>query len=393
MNVKLAQRMDAFKPSIFSQLAKKKQDKINSGIEIIDLSLGSPDFPPPAFIMDILASAAKDPEKYGYPLTGMIEFKEAVRDYYLETYGVQLHAENEVIQLMGSQDGLVHLPMVFADPGDIILVPDPGYTAYATGLAMSGAEAYYMPLLKENRFLPDLATIPVDVAQRAKMMILNYPGNPVPALATEAFFKEVVAFAKKYNIIVLHDFAYSEFYFENDKPVSFLSIPGAKEIGLEINSLSKSFSLAGARIGYVTGNADFIKALGQFKSNVDYGVFYPIQIAGTMALRHADEIAQNLRSIYKRRRDLLVDGLHSIGWEVDRPEGGMFIWAKIPDGWTSSELAFTLVDRANVIITPGVAFGPSGEGYVRIALVQPEEKLTQAIEWIKASGVLNHMRV
>lgn len=390
MNYKLANRMEAFQSSIFSELATYKKKKIAEGHEIIDLSIGNPDMPPADIVIDTLVNAANEKKNYGYTLTGTQEFHEAVTEYYERNHRVTLNADNEVLLLMGSQDGLVHLPMVFADSDDIILVPDPGYTAYATGLAMAGATPYFMPLKKENHFLPDLHTIPKEVAQKAKMMILNFPGNPVPAMATKAFFTDVIAFAKKHNIIVVHDFAYSEFYYDNQKPISFLSVPGAKDVGVEINSLSKSYSLAGSRIGYIIGNKDIVGALKQFKSNTDYGVFLPIQKAATVALKEGATYCAANRIIYQKRRDTLINGLTEAGWHVEKPPGSMFIWAEIPKGYTSLEFAYTLIDRANVVVTPGHAFGPHGEGFVRIALVQNEEKLIQVVNNIKNSGIFSN---
>lgn len=387
MEVILSNRMEAFKPSIFSELAAYKRKKLEEGCSIIDLSIGSPDMPPPAFVTDILANTAGNGNEYGYSLTGTEELHKAIATYYTSTYGATLQQSQEILMLMGSQDGLVHLPMVFANPGDYILVPDPGYTAYATGIAMAGAVPYLMPLQKKNGFLPNLSLIPEDAAERAKLMILNFPGNPVPAMANEAFFSEVIAFAKKYNIIVVHDFAYGELYFEGKKPISFLSVSGAKDVGIEINSLSKSFNMAGCRIGYAIGNEKIIAALGQLKSNLDYGVFYPIQQAAAKALQEGAQFCEESRRMYERRRDILIDGLEALGWKVDKPAGSMFIWAEIPNRWNSLDFAYALIDRANVVVTPGHAFGPSGEGFVRIALVQTEDKLRLALRNIQKSGI------
>ncbi|WP_440604094.1 LL-diaminopimelate aminotransferase [Bacillus sp. GB_SG_008] len=389
MKYTLATRMKAFQSSIFSELAAYKKEKIAEGHEIIDLSIGNPDMPPADIVREALVSATNEKKNYGYTLTGTQEFHNAVTEYYEINHHVALNADNEVLLLMGSQDGLVHLPMAFANPDDIILVPDPGYTAYATGLAMAGATPYFMPLKKENAFLPDLHTIPKEVAEKAKMMILNFPGNPVPAMATESFFTDVIAFAKEYNIIVVHDFAYSEFYYDGQKPISFLSIPGSKDVGVEINSLSKSYSLAGSRIGYMIGNKEIVETLKQFKSNIDYGVFLPIQKAATVALREGASYCATNRAIYQKRRDTFIDGLAEAGWHVEKPAGSMFIWAEIPQGWTSLEFAYALIDRANVVVTPGHAFGPHGEGFVRIALVQNEEKLQQVVNNIKNSGIFS----
>lgn len=389
MTYTLATRMKAFQSSIFSELGAYKKEKIAAGHKMIDLSIGNPDMPPADFVREEMVHTASAKESYGYTLSGIQEFHEAVTEYYNNTHNVILNAEKEVLLLMGSQDGLVHLPMVFANPGDIILVPDPGYTAYETGIQMAGATSYYMPLIKENDFLPNLEVIPEEIANKAKMMILNFPGNPVPAMAHEDFFKDVIAFAKKHNIIVVHDFAYAEFYFDGQKPISFLSVPGAKEVGVEINSLSKSYSLAGSRIGYMIGNEEIVGALTQFKSNTDYGVFLPIQKAASAALRHGAAFCEKNRGIYQERRDTLVDGFRKFGWNVDKPAGSMFVWAEIPKGWTSLEFAYALMDRANVVVTPGHAFGPHGEGFVRIALVQDKVVLQEVVENIKNSGIFS----
>lgn len=390
MNVQLSKRMEAFGPSIFSELARFKQKKIAEGAEMVDLSIGSPDLPPPDFVMEALVQSAGEKNDYGYTLTGTSEFYEAVAHYYEQNYDVALNPKKEVMLMMGSQDGLVHLPMVFADPDDLILVPDPGYTAYATGIAMAGAKMHVMPLLPDHQFLPDLDSIPEEAAKQAKMMILNFPGNPVPAMANEVFFAKVISFAKKYNILVIHDFAYSELYYDGHKPLSFLSVPGAKEVGIEMNSLSKSFNMAGCRIGYAIGNEHVIGALTRFKSNLDYGVFLPIQKAAIAALRNGADFCRESREIYQRRRDMLVDGLGALGWHVEKPVGSMFVWAKIPSGWNSLDFAYALMDQANVVVTPGHAFGPTGEGYVRIALVQPEKAIRQALQNIEKSGVFSN---
>ncbi|KKB33074.1 LL-diaminopimelate aminotransferase [Bacillus thermotolerans] len=381
MAFRYSKRMENFGPSIFSELKAFKQQKEAEGKELIDLSLGSPDLPPAEIVRKELANSTLKEDQYGYTLSGTSAFYEAIARYYKRVYGVSLDPATEIVHAMGSQEGLVHLPLVFADPGDVILVPNPGYTAYETGLAVAGAKPHYMPLLKENHFLPDLAAIPETVARQAKLMILNYPGNPVAGEANEAFFKSVIAFAKEYEVAVLHDAAYSEFYFDDGEPLSFLAVEGASEVGIEINSLSKSFSLAGARIAYIAGNRDMIDMIARFKSNLDYGIFAPIQTAAVAALDHAEEIGQFVRSTFQRRRDVFTEELKRSGWVVDRPSGGMFIWAEVPSKWPSSkEFAFHCIDEAGVVMVPGSAFGSAGEGYVRIALVQPEDQLMLAAQ-------------
>ncbi|MFC7392822.1 LL-diaminopimelate aminotransferase [Scopulibacillus cellulosilyticus] len=383
-----SKRVQAFEKLIFSELSEYKKNKQAEGIDMIDLSIGSPDLSPPPFIMEALIKNIQDPSQYGYTMTGSREFNQSVSYYYKKRFNVDLDADKEVLMLGGSQDGIVHLPMAFADAGDIILVPDPGYTAYEAGVKAAGAAFCPMPLLKENHFMPDLSKIPEKIAQKAKMMILNFPGNPIPALATYDLFAEIVAFAKKHQILVVHDFAYSELVFDGRRPVSFLETEGAKDIGVEFNSLSKSFNMAGCRIGYVAGHPKIINDFASFKSNLDYGVFSPIQKAAVAALKDDSDFLSEQALIYERRRNILVNGLNEIGWHVDTPPATMFIWAKIPEGWSSKQFAYELIDRAGVVVTPGIAFGKNGEGYVRIAMVQSEEKLRLAIERIKESGII-----
>ncbi|MFE8702129.1 LL-diaminopimelate aminotransferase [Cytobacillus sp. FJAT-54145] len=389
MNISMSRRMNAFQESIFTELAQLKKSKISEGNDMIDLSIGSPDLPPPPFIVNELVNSVQDPALYGYSLKGTSEFQQAVSKYYMREYSVQLDSEEEVLLLMGSQDGLVHLPMALCNPGDYILVPDPGYTAYAAGVAMADAELYPMPLKKEHSFLPDFTNIPTEVCQKAKLMILNCPGNPVPAMATQAFFEQAVEFAREHNIVILHDFAYSELYY-NKKPISFLSIEGAKDVGIEMNSLSKSFNMAGCRVAYAIGNKRILKMLGDLKSNLDYGVFYPIQAAASKALLDESPFLEENRLIYKHRRDLLVDGFHQLGWNITSPLASMFIWAEVPEGYTSKEFTLKLLHEANVVVTPGTAFGTWGEGYVRIALVQPEERLKLALSNMKKSQIFSN---
>jgi len=387
MEIMFSKKMENFQSSIFNELSNYKKQKIQEGMEIIDLSIGSPDLPPPKFVIDELIRHSEDPSNYGYSLTGTDELHQAITDYYEQQFQVSLQSNHEVVMVMGSQDALVHLPMVLVNQNDVILVPDPGYTAYSAGISVAGGIPYPMPLKEENAFLPDLDNIPEDVRHKAKLMILNFPGNPVPALATTEFFSKVVEFAQKYNIVVLHDFAYSELYYD-EKPISFLSIQGAKEVGVECNSLSKSFNMAGCRIGYVAGNRDIIDALNRFKTNLDYGVFTPIQKAAISALRNSDQFSENLRAVYKSRRNILIDGLRDLGWKVDAPKASMFIWAKVPKGETSTSFAFKLIDEAGIVVTPGNAFGIKGEGYVRIALVQNEDVLATAVTRLRESNLL-----
>ncbi|WP_156288985.1 LL-diaminopimelate aminotransferase [Oceanobacillus salinisoli] len=388
MEIKLSEKMNHFQTSIFNELSNYKKEKLKEGKEIIDLSVGSPDLPPPSFVIDELTKQVSDPSQYGYALTGIDKLHEEISNYYDKNYQVELQADTDVLTVMGSQDGLVHLPMVLTNPGDVVLLPDPGYTAYEAGISLADAKPHMMPLKEENQFLPDLEAIPEEVYVKAKLMILNFPGNPIPTLATKEFFQDVIRFAKKYHIVVLHDFAYSELYYE-EKPISFLSIEGSKEVGIEFNSFSKSFNMAGCRIGYVVGNSTVIKALNRLKSNLDYGVFIPIQKAAIHALKNTSSFSAELRNTYKQRRNILVNGLNELGWKVDAPKASMFVWAKVPKAYTSTEFAYRLIDETGIVVTPGNAFGAAGEGYVRIALVQKEEILQKAIIKLRESSIFS----
>ncbi|MFE0507351.1 LL-diaminopimelate aminotransferase [Peribacillus butanolivorans] len=383
MNIAPSEKVGRFTTGIFSELATRKQDAMKRGIDVIDLSVGSPDLPPPAFVVDTLVKYAQDTNSYGYTLKGTTEFHEAVCYFYRQRYGVELDSDKEVLQLMGSQDGLAHLATAMINPGDYVLVPDPGYPIYEASVKLAGGNIYPMPLTAENKFLPQLNQIPVEILNKTKMMIISYPGNPVTALADEAFFSEVISFAKKNEILVVHDFAYSELIFDDHPPISFMSIPGAKEVGIEFNSLSKTFNMAGCRIGYVVGNHDALHILGTLKSHIDYGVFYPIQKAAEMVLTSNLSLLSDQVKEYEARRDALITGLAKGGWHVPKSSATMFIWAQIPAGWKSRDFAYELIEKVGVTVVPGDAFGEQGEGYVRMALVQPAERLTEAAEKIQ----------
>ncbi|MGG3469892.1 LL-diaminopimelate aminotransferase [Neobacillus pocheonensis] len=382
MNFVASDKLQKMSSSIFQEVAERKQEAIKKGKDVIDLSVGSPDFAPPTFVIDTLVEYAKDPRTYGYTLKGIPEFNEAVTYFYKNRYSVDLDPVKEVLQLMGSQDGLAHLATAIINPGDYVLVPDPGYPIYEASVNIAGGVIYPMPLLAENRFLPKLEDIPLEVLQKAKMMIISYPGNPVTALANKSFFEEVVRFAKLHHILVVHDFAYSELIFDDNPQISFMAVKGAKEVGIEFNSLSKTFNMAGCRIGYVVGNQHAIDILASFKSHIDYGIFYPIQKAAVKALTSDYSFLKEQVIQYETRRDALIAGLEKSGWQVAKSPATMFVWAKIPSGWNSRDFAFELIDHAGVAVIPGDAFGVQGEGYVRIAMVQPPERLSEAAERI-----------
>ncbi|GIM47159.1 aminotransferase [Collibacillus ludicampi] len=386
--MKVSQRLSHFSSAVFFELNSVRQKLQAQGIEIIDLGIGSPDLPPPDHVREALIQAAGNPAAYGYPTSeGTFAFRQAVADWYDRRFGVSLDPQTEVHALMGSQDGLAHLALALIDPGDYVLVPDPGYPIYAVSIHLAGGKLYPMPLRAENGFLPDFDAIPRDVAAKAKLMILNYPNNPVTATADAAFYELAVAFAKRHEILIAHDAAYSELSFDGYSPISFLEVPGAKEIGVEFHSTSKSFNLAGCRIGFVVGRADIIEALHVVKSNIDYGVFLPIQEAAITALKDDRGHTQRMASIYQKRRDILLDGLQEAGWTIPKPQATMFVWAPIPNGIPSRTFAKELLLRTGVVVVPGVGFGAEGEGYVRMALVQNEEKLKEVAQRLKESNL------
>lgn len=381
MSITHSTLMDKFTSSVFGTIKQAIAKKEQTGETVVDLSLGSPDLPPDERVRKKLAEHALDKNMYYYTLSGLERFNEAVCDYYFRRSQVKLDPKSEVLQTIGSQEGLVHLPLAFCNPGDIVLTTNPSYVAYDTGILLARAEPYYMPLEKENDFLPDLQAIPEDVAKRAKLLILNLPGNPVPANPTREFFAKVVSFAKKYNILVLHDAAYSEYYFSGEGPLSFLATPGAKDIGIEINSLSKSFSLAGARIAYIVGNEEAINIMKVLKSNLDYGTFAPVQEAAITALEHAEEITDRLREVFTKRHRVMTEGLRKLNWDITPSKSGMFVWAKYPFQ-QFDDLTFVLktIEQVGVAMVPGSTFGSRGKGYVRIALVQDVAQLEEGIK-------------
>ncbi|GAB6157544.1 LL-diaminopimelate aminotransferase [Desulfotomaculum varum] len=381
--MKLARRMEALAPGIFAELARAKAKKEATGVRVIDLSVGSPDLPPARHIVEALRKGVENPRNYTYPISGKRELHRALAGWYKQRFNVELDPATEVLTLMGSQDGLAHVALALINPGDVALVPDPGYPIYAASILLAEGELYPMPLLSQNRFLPDLTKIPPSVAKRARMMTINYPNNPVAACADADFFQEVVAFAKTYDIVVCHDVAYAELAYDGYKPMSFLEVPGAKEVGIEFYSLSKTYNMAGCRIGFAVGNAEVLRALERIKSNIDYGVFAAVQEAGIAALTGDQTCVRETASVYQKRRDIIVEGLAQLGWQVAKPQASMFIWAPLPQGYHSSrDFCLEFLEATGVLMVPGVAFGAQGEGYVRIALVQKEEDLREAIQRI-----------
>ncbi|MEK4275610.1 aminotransferase class I/II-fold pyridoxal phosphate-dependent enzyme [Paenibacillus sp. FSL R7-0026] len=384
-----AKRMDHFNEGIFTRLLEIKRRRLENGQPVIDLSVGTPNIPPAQHIITALCEAAADPANYIYAVNDQSELLQATSDWYKQRYQVELDPATQICSLLGSQEGLAHISLSIVDEGDLVLVPDPCYPVFADGPLLAGAELYYMPQKEENGYVIQLQDIPEDIAHRAKFMLVSYPNNPTTAMAPDQFYVDLIAFAKKYDIIVLHDNAYSELVFDGKSCGSFLAFPGAMDVGVEFNSLSKTYGLAGARIGFCVGNTTMVSMLKKLKSNMDYGMFLPIQKAAIAAITGNQSEVERVRAIYEQRRDILCEGFSSLGWPIAKPEATMFVWSRIPAHYDSSEqFTMDLVTHAGVIATPGSAFGPSGEGYVRFALVQDNEILQQAVQSVDDSGIL-----
>lgn len=387
--MEFAKRMDQFGEGIFSKLLEIKKDKIARGEQVIDLSVGTPNIPPAKHIREALCQAAAEPENYVYAISDQKALLEAAAQWYEKRYQVVLDPQTEICSLLGSQEGLSHIALSIVDEGDVVLVPDPCYPAFADGPKLAGAQLYYMPQKEEHGYIIQLSDIPEEVARKARLMVVSYPNNPTTVMAPDSFYEELIAFAKEYEIMILHDNAYSELVFDGKHCGSFLQYPGAKEVGVEFNSLSKTYGLAGARIGFCVGNEEMVSHLKTLKSNMDYGMFLPIQQAAIAAITGDQTCVADTRAAYEKRRNMLCEEFGAIGWPMKKPEATMFVWAKIPSHYKDSEtFVMDLVERAGVMVTPGSAFGPSGEGYVRLALVQDEEELKQAVAAVRKSGIL-----
>ena len=387
--MQFANRMDAFGVGIFSQLAQMRAQRVSQGLPVVDLSVGAPNIAPAPHIMQALSREALVPENYLYALGDTQALREAVAAWYLRRYGVTLDPASEIVSLLGSQEGLAHIALSIVDPGDVVLVPDPCYPIFAIGPSLCGAEVAYYPLDEESGYLPDLAAIDEATALRAKMMIVSFPANPVGAVAPRAFYDDLVAFARKYNICIVHDNAYSEIVFDGNEGMSFLSVPGAMEVGVEFNSLSKTYNLTGARLSFLLGNKAILERFRALRTQIDYGLFYVAQRAAIAALDGPQEGVVRQRAEYQRRRDALCHSFTAAGWEVPDAKGTMFVWAKTPRGWEDDEAFVTeLFQRTGILCTPGSAFASRGKGHVRFALVQPAEALADCAARLQASGFL-----
>jgi LL-diaminopimelate aminotransferase len=383
MKINYSKKLSKLPPYLFIEIDRKKKLAIERGVDIISLGVGDPDRPTPEHIIKAGQKALENPANHQYPFgTGMKKFREAVASWYKSRFNVDIDPNSEVCALIGSKEGIGHFHLAFVDPEDTVLIPEPGYPVYNTGTIFTDGKPYFMPLLEKNNFLPDLDAIPEAVRKNAKIMFINYPNNPTSAVADAVFFKKVVAFAKKYDIIVAHDAAYSELYYE-EPPLSFLSIPGAKDVGVEFHSLSKTYNMTGWRIAWVCGNAQIVKGLATVKDNYDSGVFGAVQEAGIEALNASQTCVEDMRKLYRERRDVLVEGLKKLGWQVNSPKATFYVWAHTPKGYSSAQTVAKLLDDAGIVSTPGNGLGRSGEGYVRFALTVDVQRIKEALSRIE----------
>lgn len=383
MTFKLASRIQHLPPYLFASIDKMKHNALAKGIDLIDLSIGDPDIPTPSPIVNAMKKAVAKPVHHRYPsYEGMISYREAVAGWYKKRFNVRLDPVAEVLSLIGSKEGIGHMPLAFVNPGDTVLVPSPGYPVYSIGTLFAGGESYFMPLTEENRFLPDLDAIPKKTLQKAKLIFINYPNNPTSATAPREFFEEIIRIALRYNIIVCHDASYTEIYYER-KPLSFMQIPGAKDVGIEFHSLSKTYNMTGWRIGFAVGNSEVLAGLGKIKTNLDSGVFQAIQEAAIVALDMNRESLQRIRKIYQQRRDVMYGGLKKIGMQLMKPNATFYIWGKVPGRFDSMSFVSHMLDTAGVLATPGNGFGAAGEGYVRFALTAKADRIQEAVNRIE----------
>jgi len=378
--MEISERLKKVPPYLFVELDRLKNEKKEQGIDVIDLGIGDPDIPTPSEIVEVAKRALEKKEYHRYPSNlGSLFFRKAVADYMKKRFGVIFDPEKEILALIGSKEGIAHFPIGFVNPGDVVLCPDPAYPVYYLGTIFADGIPYYMPLTWENEFLPDLGKIPQEILEKAKIIWLNYPNNPTGAVAKKEFFKEVIKLAKKYNIIVAHDAAYIEMYYE-EPPISIFEIDGAKDVAIEFHSLSKTFCMTGWRIGFAVGNGLLVSALAKVKSNIDSGVFTAIQETGAYALNNLENIVPSLVKIFRKRRDLASLELEKLGYQFIKPSATFYLWVKTPEGFSSQEFCKKVLQEVGVVVTPGVGFGKAGEGYFRIALTVEEERLKEAIQ-------------
>jgi LL-diaminopimelate aminotransferase len=385
--MKTSARLDRLPPYLFAELERKIADKRAAGVDVISLGIGDPDMPTPPLVVDALAAAAADPGTHQYPSNrGRTELRLAIADFYRRRFDVALDHSSEIIPALGAKECVFNLNLAFLDPGSVALAADPGYPVYTGGPLIAGAESVLMPLVPELGFVPDLDAIPVEAREAARLMFLNYPNNPTGAVAPEGFFERVVDFARAHDVLVVHDASYTETTFDGYVAPSFLETPGAKDVGVEIFSLSKGYNMTGWRTAAIVGNSDAVAAYWKLKTNIDSGMFEAVQLAAVAALsRHGDQIARDMSAVYARRRDLVVDALRAIGVDVRSPKGTIYVWAPVPAGHTSASYCELVLEESGVVVSPGGAYGPNGEGFFRISLTVADDRLAEAMERLRAS--------
>jgi LL-diaminopimelate aminotransferase len=382
--MKHARRLDNAPPYLFVEIERKIKEAKEKGIDVINLGIGDPDMPTPDFVVNKMIEAVKNPKYHQYPeYDGCIEFRQAVSDYYKRRFGVMLDPETEVLALLGSKEGIAHIFSALVNDGDFTLVPDPQYPVYKLATSITGGIAYPMPLTAENNYLPDLSIIPMEVLKRAKILFVNYPNNPTGTVADLGFYTKVIEIGRKYEILICNDNAYSEFTYDNITAPSLLQVDGSMETAIEFHTLSKSYNMTGWRIGYAVGNKDAIAKLKKMKHNIDSGAFTAVQIAAVEALEKGDGFIRQMVEVYDRRRVIAFDFLDKMGWKYERTKGAFYVWIRIPDGYKSGELADLLLDKCGVVVAPGSGYGDYGEGYIRISLTVPDERLKEAFDRIK----------
>jgi LL-diaminopimelate aminotransferase len=384
--MKPSSRLERIPPYLFAELERKIAEKKAAGVDVISLGIGDPDTPTPQLVVDALCEAARDPGTHQYPSNrGRKEFREAVARFYERRFGVELDPETEIIPALGAKECIFNLNLAFLDPGDAALAADPGYPVYTGGPLLAGADPVLMPLLPERGFAPDLQAISPADRERARLLYLNYPNNPTGAVVPDGLFEETVAFAREHDILVVHDASYTETTYDGYVAPSFLQTPGAKDVGVEVFSLSKGYNMTGWRAAAIVGNAEAIEAYWRLKTNIDSGMFDAVQLAAAAALDRGDDEAKRMCEIYQRRRDLVCDALREIGVDVTPPKGTIYVWAPVPEGYTSASYCEHVLEESAVVISPGGAYGPNGEGFFRISLTVPDDRLAEAVERLRSS--------
>ncbi|MDI6731231.1 MAG: LL-diaminopimelate aminotransferase [Candidatus Margulisbacteria bacterium] len=383
-----SKRLQLIPPYLFVKIEEKKEQLQKQGVDIIDFGIGDPDLPTPANIYQKMHAVLESAEAGNYPTSkGEFAFRKAVSKWYKKRFNVELNPRDEICALIGSKEGLAHLFFAFIDPRDVVLVPDPAYPVYKIGTLLAGGEPYFLPLTAENKFIPDLDNIPANILKKAKLLFINYPNNPTGAVADLAFFEKCVRFAEQNNLLLVSDLAYSEMGYDGYKPHSVLEVPGAKEVAIEFHSLSKTYNMTGWRIGMAVGNAEAVTALATIKSNLDSGAFKAIQLAGIEALSGPQEVVAKNNKVFEGRRDVLIDGLNSLGWQMEKPKATFYVWVPVPKEETSASFAEKLLEKCGILVVPGSGYGTYGEGYVRFAITIPKDRIIEAIRRMKEAGI------